>query len=193
MTLLILEIHVPAVRENETMMHSLLHEWTSFLALLIGFFTLLTCWINHHYMFTVIRRCNSPLMLVNGFKLLIVTITPFATALLAKTIGSDWQKPAISVYCFNFALMGYAMTGIWLYAKRAGFIEAGSPAKLKAATRLYILASLLSTAIWLMSYFSVTGSLFVFCCMFVIFIFPEKMVLWQVNRMAIEFQVNEAA
>src|SRR6476661_5906430 len=85
-TLLILEIHVPAVKANETLMHSLLHEWESFLALFVGFFTLLTCWINHHYMFSVIRKCNSPLMLVNGFKLLVVTITPFATALLAKNI-----------------------------------------------------------------------------------------------------------
>src|SRR3954453_13025091 len=72
-TLLILEIHVPVTNDTETFLHSLLHEWTSFLALLIGFFTILVCWINHHYMFSMIHKSNSVLLLLNGFKLLVVT------------------------------------------------------------------------------------------------------------------------
>src|SRR3954454_9569510 len=95
-TLLILEIHVPVANDTETLLHSLLNEWTSFLALLIGFFTLLVCWINHHYMFSFIHKTNSVLLLLNGFKLLVVTTTPFATALLAKNIQTNWQASAIS-------------------------------------------------------------------------------------------------
>lgn len=122
-TLLILEIHVPVATDKETLLHSLLQEWTSFLALLIGFFTLLVCWINHHYMFNMIHKSNSVLLLLNGFKLLVVTITPFATALLAKNIQTSWEEAAVSTYCFNFSLMGYAMTGIWLYAKSRGSLK----------------------------------------------------------------------
>jgi len=181
-TLLILEIHVPVVKENETLLSSLLHSWASFLALLIGFFTLLVCWINHHYMFRMIHKSNSVLLLVNGLKLLVVTITPFATALLAKNIGTKWQQSAVSIYCFNFALMGCAMTGIWLYAKRSGFIKAGSDAKLRATTRLYIFASMFSTLIWLVSYISMISCLILFMMMFIIFIFPEKAVSLQLVR-----------
>ncbi|HJW28482.1 MAG TPA: TMEM175 family protein, partial [Saprospiraceae bacterium] len=122
-TLLILEIHVPVAVENESLFQSLLQEWTSFLALLIGFFTLLVCWINHHYMFSMIHRSNSMLLVINGFKLLVVTITPFATALLAKNIDTDWIKSSVTVYCFNFTMMGFAMTSIWLYSKWKGFLD----------------------------------------------------------------------
>jgi len=180
-TLLILEIHVPTANNKETLLHSLLHEWTSFLALLIGFFTLLVCWINHHYMFSMIHRSNSMLLLLNGFKLLVVTITPFATALLAKNIQTNWQAAAVSVYGFNFALMGYAMTGIWLYAKKQGFMKTGSERTLRAATRLYIFASLFSTLIWIMSYISLIGCLILFCLMFIIFVFPERIVSLQLH------------
>ena len=180
-TLLILEIHVPEVEKNETLLRSLLHEWPSFLALLIGFFTLLVCWINHHYMFSMIYRSNSVLALINGFKLLVVTITPFATALLSKNIQSDWEKSAVSIYCFNFTLMGFAMTSIWLYSKNKHFAKTGSAEKMKAVTRLYIFASILSTVIWLVSYISIIGSMILFALMFAVFVFPERMVRWQLR------------
>ncbi len=183
-TLLILEIHVPVANDKETLLLSLVHEWTSFLALLIGFFTLLVCWINHHYMFSMIHKSNSVLLLLNGLKLLIVTITPFATSLLAKNIRTNWEEAAVCTYCFNFSLMGYAMTGIWLYARKQGFIKAGSESKLNAATRLYVFASIFSTLIWLVSYISMVGCLVLFCLMFIIFVFPERIVLLQLNKIA---------
>ena len=181
-TLLILEIHVPTVKANETLLHSLLQEWTSFIAFLIGFFTLLICWINHHYMFTMIHKSNSILSLFNGFKLLIVTITPFATALLAKNIQSAWEQASVNVYAFNFTLMGFSMTSIWLYAKQQNFIKSGSANKLKAVTRLYIFAGFYSTLIWLVSFVSIIASFALFCIMFMIFVFPEKMVAMQMSR-----------
>ncbi len=181
-TLLILDIHVPAANGNEILLKSLLQEWPAFLALLIGFFTLLICWINHHYMFSMIYKSNSVLSLVNGFKLLIVTITPFATALLSKNIQSTWEKSAVNIYCFNFALMGLAMTGIWLYAKRTELIKTDSEKTLKAITRLYIFASILSATIWVASFFSIIGSMVLFGIMFVIYVFPEKIVAWQLRR-----------
>ena len=181
-TLLILEIHVPSQQANETLLNSLFHEWPHFLALLIGFFTLLVCWINHHYMFSMIHKSNSMLALINGFKLLVVTITPFATALLSKNIQSSWEHSAVSVYCFNFALMGSAMSGIWLYSARQGLTQTDSAKKLRAINRFYILASILSASIWLVSYISITGSLVLSAVMFFIFIFPERIVTFLVNR-----------
>ena len=48
-TLLILDIHVPEFKENTTLMSAISNEWASLIALLVGFFTILVCWINHHY------------------------------------------------------------------------------------------------------------------------------------------------
>jgi uncharacterized membrane protein len=182
-TLLILEIHVPDVVPNESLLHTLVyHEWASFLALLIGFFTILICWINHHYMFTMIYQSNSKLLLINGFKLLIVTVTPFATALLSKHIQTEWGPAAIKLYAFNFALMGLAMTGIWCYAHYMGFAKAVSAKVLRVTRRYYIFAAILSSLIWIVSYFSITASLILFVVMFLFFVFPEKMVAFLLSR-----------
>ena len=180
-TLLILDIHIPEFEENETLLHTLSHEWASIVALLIGFFTILICWINHHYMFTMIERCNSKLLLFNGFKLLIVTTTPFATALLSKHFQNEWSASAINLYAFNFALMGMAMSGVWYYAHAMGFTKA-SKETLRATTRLYIFSTLFPLAIWIISYVSIIACLALSAVMFAIYIFPEKMVAWQVKR-----------
>jgi uncharacterized membrane protein len=181
-TLLILDIKVPEFEENETLMHMLSHEWASILALLIGFFTILVCWINHHYMFTIIERCNSKLLLINGFKLLVVTVTPFATALLSKHIETGWISSAVTIYAINFAFMGLAMTCVWCYAHFMGFTKGTSTEVLTATTRLYIFASLLSITIVIVSFFSITAWLVLFFIMFLIFVFPEKIVAWQLQR-----------
>lgn len=183
-TLLILEIHVPTEKAGTTLLESLKEEWTSFLALLIGFFTLLVCWINHHFMFTMIHKSNSKLLLLNGLKLLVVTITPFSTALLAKNIESSWQNASISIYALNFTLMGVAMTALWFYAKSQGFVTAKSDVELKVINRFYAFASIISATIWLVTYVSIVGSLVLFCLMFLIYCFPERMVKWHLDQAA---------
>jgi uncharacterized membrane protein len=185
-TLLILDIHVPQVTENVSLMQALFNQWTSSLAFLIGFFTILICWINHHYMFQHIYRSNSMFLLINGFKLLVVTVTPFVTAILSKYIQTPQQQTAVTMYCFNFALMGIAMTGIWSYANSQGFTKASSAKVLKAITRLYIFAGSFSTLIWIVSFFSTIVCLVLSCMMFLVFLFPKRAVSWQVERIALK-------
>jgi len=188
-TLLILDIKVPEIKANETLLSSLSHEWSSMIALLVGFFTILICWINHHYMFQMIHRSNSVLAFINGFKLLVITITPFATALLSKHIQTEYKESAINLYALNFAFMGIAMTTVWCYSYFKGFAKAESESILKTTTRLYIFASLLSTLIWLVSFASILTCLILFIIMFLIFVFPENIVNWQVRRMQKHFSV----
>jgi len=172
-TLLVLDIHVPVVKENEALSQALLSKWETYLAFLIGFFTLLVCWINHHYMFEYISRKDDILLLLNGFKLLVVSFTPFATALLSKYIGTVHQQTTISIYGCNFFLMGTAMTCMWVYSVKNGLTTTGSTATIKAATRLYIFASLFSGSIFIISFISVPVSLFLFVIMFLVFVFPK--------------------
>jgi uncharacterized membrane protein len=178
-TLLILDIHVPEFTANETLMATLAHEWASILALLIGFFTILICWINHHYMYRYIHRSDSRLLLINGYKLLVVTITPFATALLSKHLQTEWRSSAISLYAFNFALMGLAMTAVWYYARAKGYIRMSSPAMMTAVSRLYLFSTLFPVAIWIVSFFNIIACLVLSGIMFAIYIFPENVVAWQ--------------
>src|SRR3954454_817949 len=174
MTLLVLEIRVPAADRPDELLSKLGELWPSYFAFVIGFFTLLVCWINHHWMFDHIRRADGGLMLMNGLKLLVVSFTPFATALLADKIGTESEQIAVSVYTGTFFLMGLSMTGIWCYAQYRGYTHAASPGILAAATRYYIFAPVLAGVIFLLSFVSVWASLAIFVLMFVIYVFPSS-------------------
>jgi TMEM175 potassium channel family protein len=181
-TLLVLDIHVPTVKDNESLLGMLASNWQAYLAFVIGFFTLLVCWINHHYMFELISRTNGMLLLLNGFKLLIVSFTPFATALISKYITTAQQQTAVSIYALNFFLMGTAMTCLWLYAAKHGLTKSGESHVLKAATQLYIFASVFSGTIFIVSFLSIPVSLVLFGLMFLIFVFPKNMVLLLIRK-----------
>lgn len=175
-TLLVLDIHVPVVKDNESLFPALLKNWHTYLAFLIGFFTLLVCWINHHYMFELISKKNDVLLLLNGFKLLVVSFTPFATALLADYIGTAHQQMAISIYAANFFLMGTSMTCIWVYANNNELTASESSQILKAATKFFVFAFILSGSIFIVSFISIPVSLILFGIMFLIFVFPKDRV-----------------
>lgn len=174
-TLLVLDIHVPVVKGNESLLHVLSKDWETYLAFLIGFFTLLVCWINHYYTFQLICRHNGMLLLLNGFKLLVVSFTPFATALLSKYIGTPQQQTAVTIYAFTFFLMGLAMTCLWIYANQHD-LTSGPAQVLKASTELYIFASVLAGSIFIISFFSIMVCLVLFGLMFLIFVFPKNVV-----------------
>lgn len=172
-TILVLDIHVPEVKANESLFQALMQHWTGYLAFLIGFFTILVCWINHHFMFEHIRKSNSMLMLVNGLKLLVVSFTPFVTAVLSKYINTPQQPVAVSIYAFNFLFMGFSMFLICNYANRKKFVHS-SRDYAKGLVQLYAFAAIISFSIFLVSFASTLGALFLSCVMFFIFLFPKK-------------------
>src|SRR5437899_1855756 len=82
-TLLILEIKVPGLQQGR-LAGALLRQWPSYLAFLLSFVYIGIMWMNHHRMFTHIRRSNDTLLLLNLLLLLGVTVVPFPTAVLAS-------------------------------------------------------------------------------------------------------------
>ena len=181
-TLLVLDIHVPAIRGEASLLRALLVDWPTHLAFLIGFFTLLICWINRHYMYELIYKSNGVLLLLNGFKLLVVTFTPFATALLAKYIGTEYQQTAVTVYVFNFFIMGLSMTCLWSYAQWRGLTRSPSSGVLRMTTRLYYFASIVPACILALSFIDVWSCLALSAVMFSFFLFPKGLVGRLVRR-----------
>src|ERR1700712_1337311 len=73
-TLLVLElIQMLHPQNGQNLLSSYFYHWEPFVAFLIGFLTLMVCWINHHHVFTYIKRTDGKLLWVNGFLLLIIT------------------------------------------------------------------------------------------------------------------------
>ena len=96
-TLLILEIKIPKPSDG-ALANQLLRQWPSYFAFLISFAFIGVMWINHHRLFTHIKRCNNTLMILNLLLLLGVTIVPFPTAVLATHIGFADQRTAALLY-----------------------------------------------------------------------------------------------
>lgn len=173
-TLLVLDIHVPVLNGKDSLWQLILTDWATYLAFLIGFFTILICWINHHFMFDYIYKSNSKLLLLNGFKLLVVTYTPFATALLSKYINTPEQQTAVNVYAFNFMLMGLSMFCIWYFAYRNNLMKPEARGALRTIAQYYFLAPTLAFTIFLLSYVNIWLCLGLSGVMFATFLFPEQ-------------------
>jgi len=124
-------------------------------------------------MFEYIYKSTSKLLFINGFKLLVVTFTPFATGLLSKYINTPEQQTAVSVYAFNFTLMGSSMFIIWLYAYKNKLMKESSTKVLKIITKFYSLAVLIPFTIFLLSFVNIWLCLALSGIMFIIFLFPE--------------------
>lgn len=173
-TLLVLDIHVPTVTASSTLWQLILTDWVTYLSFLIGFFTILICWINHHFMFDYIYKSNSKLLLLNGFKLLVVTFTPFATGLLSKYINTPEQQTAVNIYGFNFTLMGSSMFLIWFYAYRNNLMKPELYGSLRTITHYYFLAAAMSFSIFILSFINIWLCLGMSGLMFAAFLFPEQ-------------------
>src|SRR6266566_4619710 len=95
-TLLVLDLYDPTLGRTVSLAQGLEDEWPSFFALGTSFITVLIMWMNHHNMFTYIRRIDRRLMLLNGLLLLFVVLTPFTTLLVANHISAADQVRTIT-------------------------------------------------------------------------------------------------
>jgi uncharacterized membrane protein len=141
-TLLVLELKVPHLENGGaggSLTAALLRQWPSYLALVTSFFTILVMWANHHAIFAMVRRVDAPFLYANGLLLLVVTVVPFPTALLAEY----WQKPgapvAAAVYAGTFAVSGVAYNLLWrtAIARRRLLRSTATEEKIAEMTRSY--------------------------------------------------------
>lgn len=114
-TLLILEIKVPH-RDQGSLVAGLLHQWPSYLAFLMSFAYIGVMWINHHRMFTHIKKFNDVLLVLNLLLLLGVSVVPFPTAVLAEHLDTPDQRTAAVVYNATFVAIALLFNMLWRYA-----------------------------------------------------------------------------
>ena len=115
-TLLVLEIHVPA---GEHLWHDLKEEWPSFAAFFVSFWVIGIIWVNHHGVFDHLKRADRWVLYLNLLVLLTVVFIPFATALIAEHLksGADEEVAAL-VYSGAFLALAIAFGILWTYITR---------------------------------------------------------------------------
>ncbi len=120
-TLLVLNIHVP---DNNTLFLDsdfwgyLGKQWAELLAFVTSFATVGIMWINHHRLFTHIKRVDTNLLALNLLLLLLIVFIPFPTALLAQYAPYPQYHAAAVLYSATNILMAICFNLLWRYASR---------------------------------------------------------------------------
>jgi uncharacterized membrane protein len=115
-TLLALDIKIPNASAGTRLSELLVKQWPAYLAFVISFAFIGIMWINHHRLFTYIRRTDHALLILNGLLLMGVTVVPFTTALLAAYVGHPDQEIAAMVYNANYVVTAIFFNVLWRYA-----------------------------------------------------------------------------
>lgn len=95
-TLLILDLKPPS--SSLPFWQGLLGQWPGFLSFLLSFLFIGIMWINHHRLFSHVRRSDDVLMAVNLLLLLGVVWIPYPTSLMAQAVGTGRIRDAALLY-----------------------------------------------------------------------------------------------
>jgi uncharacterized membrane protein len=139
-TLLVLNLHVPGISSNDWYLGGqILAQWPTFAAFVTSFVTIGIMWINHHRLFTHIKRVDTPLMLLNLLLLVMIVFVPFPTALLAEYTVQPDQHLAAFLYCGTFTVLAICFNLLWRYAsyKNRLLDKKADPEAVQAITRQY--------------------------------------------------------
>ena len=172
-TLLILEIKVPT-QEQGSLVDQLRRQWPSYLAFITSFAYIGIMWINHHRMFTHIRKCNDILLALNLLLLLGVTVVPFPTAVVAEHLHGPDRRSAAILYNATFVLIAVAFNLLWRYAVARRLLDETVRASVTQISRQVLVAPVMYTACLVLSLFNVHGSLFANLALSVFFALPPQ-------------------
>lgn len=115
-TLLVLELRVPEAGSGP-LWPQILAQWPSYATYVISFLTIGIIWVNHHALFALMVKVDRPLLFLNLLLLMVTSLLPFPTGLLAQWLADDQQAHvAAAILGGVYLLMGLAFSGIWLYA-----------------------------------------------------------------------------
>jgi len=133
MTLLVLDLHVPVNGE----IHSERDLWRALVALaprlipyLMSFLTLGIFWVGQQTQLNRFTRSDRNLAWIHLGFLLVVSLMPFSTGLLAAFLT---YRLALVVYWLNILLLGMALLASWRYALHAGLVTDDTTATMRSA------------------------------------------------------------
>ena len=129
MTLLLLELHVPAkdlIRSEGDLRHALVTLAPQLLVYLMSFLTLGIFWVGQQTQLNHLERSERHLTWIHLAFLFLVTLMPFSTRLLTEFIT---YRTALIAYWANIFLLGATLYIGWGRATRAGLVKNDTPPK----------------------------------------------------------------
>lgn len=115
-TILVLELEVPAAAGPEGLIHTLGEEWRSYLGYLISFVFIGGNWVAHSNATRLIDKGDPILFRLTLLWLLFVSLIPFATALMTSFIGIEGEHTAVAIYGIDLFLASVLLTVVIRYS-----------------------------------------------------------------------------
>jgi uncharacterized membrane protein len=110
LTLLVLDLHAPDTRGHFA--HGLADQWQSYIAYVAAFLLISSIWLNHHDLFTRVRRVDTKLMGINLGLLLVSSLFPYPTAVLSAAMRNGDRSDQV-YSCALFAALGVLLPVAW--------------------------------------------------------------------------------
>jgi uncharacterized membrane protein len=178
-TLLVLNIHVPdnnTPLSNEAFLHYLGNQWPELLAFVTSFATIGIMWINHHRLFTHIRRVDTNLLAFNLLLLLVIVFIPFPTALLAQYAPYPQYHYAALLYSGTNIFLAACFNLLWRYASRENRLldKRSDPRLVQAITNQYRFGPLFYVAAFVLAIIYVPASIAANLLLALFFAFPGR-------------------
>jgi uncharacterized membrane protein len=121
LTLLVIEIKIPALHGEEAtdpgLLSALGHLVPKFLGFFLSFFLIGLYWTRHHGLFRFVARSTPRLLWINLLFLLSVVLMPFSTGIFGEysTPGTLHLKTPLIIYVLNIAFIGVMNFWMWNY------------------------------------------------------------------------------
>jgi uncharacterized membrane protein len=125
MTLLVLDLHVPAselIHSQGELWNTLAEAVPQLVSYIVSFITLGIFWNGQQAQLNSFERSDRHLSWIHLAFLFAVTLMPFSTRLLA---GYITYRSVLIAYWLNILLLGGVLFGGWRYAIRAGLLREG--------------------------------------------------------------------
>jgi TMEM175 potassium channel family protein len=183
-TLLVLNIKIPGIDvpasqlPNDTQLWStLLDEWPMLAAYTTSFATIGVMWINHHRLYTHIKRTNTMLMLLNLLLLLIIVFVPVPTALVAEYLVHPDQHAAALLYSGTMIILAICFNLLWRYASYHNRLIAKNADEraVNAITKQYWFGPVVYLLAFILALFSTPASLTLNFLLALFFAIPPRL------------------
>lgn len=149
-TLLVLEIAVPAVRESSgggQVLRDLAHEWPVYLAYFVSFMTIGAVWIEHSALVDGLDHIDGVFMRLNLVLLLFCAFLPFPTRMMSEWAGViSAERVAVVVYGIVLLVMTLMLVVLGRHAEREGLFgeDIADERKEEARVKYQLMPSLIA-------------------------------------------------
>ena len=185
-TLLVLELRVPSGLEGDSaLLDSLWQLWPKYVAFVASFFTIGITWVNHHRLFTLIGRTNTPLLLLNLLLLMTISLVPFPTGIVAEYLAEPGgETTAALAYNGLFVVMSIAFNVLWRYSAGNNRLLSpdADPMAVRKITQQYMFGPLFYVAAFVVAFFSPLLSLVIDILLAIFFALPGPPLMKQTGR-----------